>query len=93
MRVKYVSQPMGPVQTILTGQRSALGGPLISVVRGSHNQCVALADSGKEQSACVACQASCIDIDLSAIIGGFLGVSVDWLGPGIPIRFDPDVLS
>ena len=54
--------PMGPVQTILTGQRSALGGAahIGSTSKITQSMCRSIADSGKEQSACVACQSSCI---------------------------------
>ena len=67
--------------------------------------CRSIADSGKEQSACVACrvvvQASCIDIDSGAIIGsndqedslpvlrGKRGLAWAWYS--YP-GFDPDVL-
>ena len=56
--------PMGPVQTVLTGPRGPLGSTAhIGSAKISQSMCRTIGDSGKEQSACVACQAPCLDID------------------------------
>ena len=57
--------PMGPVQTILTGMRGPLGSTahVGSPSRVTQSMCRTLTSDGREQSACVACQAPCIDID------------------------------
>ena len=56
--------PMGPVQTVLTGPRGPLGSTAhIGSSKISQSMCRTIGDSGKEQSACVACQAPCLDID------------------------------
>ena len=87
---------MGPVQTILTGQRSALGGALFldigSTSKITQSMCRSIADSGKEQSACVACQASCIDIDSERHYWQFLrgkrGLAWAWYSyPGLILMF------
>ncbi len=57
--------PMGPVQTVLTGLRGPLGSPahVGTTSRVTQSMCRTIASDGREQSACVACQAPCIDID------------------------------
>jgi len=76
--------PMGPVQSILTGQRSTLGASahVGSSSKITQSMCRSIAESGKEQSACVACQASCIDIDSERHYWQFLrgkrGLSWAW---------------
>ena len=56
--------PMGPVQTVLTGPRGPLGSTAhMGSSKISQSMCRTISDSGKEQSACVACQAPCLDID------------------------------
>ena len=57
--------PMGPVQMILTAQRGALSSPahVGSRSRITQSMCRTVAETGREQSACVACQRPCIDID------------------------------
>jgi hypothetical protein len=57
--------PMGPVQTVLTGLRGPLGSPahVGTSSRVTQSMCRTIAADGREQSACVACQAPCIDID------------------------------
>lgn len=57
--------PMGPVQTVLTGLRGPLGGTahLATSSRITQSMCRTIASDGREQSACVACQAPCLDID------------------------------
>ncbi len=57
--------PMGPVQTVLTGLRGPLGSPahVGTSSRVTQSMCRTVAADGREKSACVACQAPCIDID------------------------------
>jgi len=57
--------PMGPVQTVLTGLRGPLGSTahVGTSSRVTQSMCRTVAADGREQSACVACQAPCIDID------------------------------
>jgi hypothetical protein len=55
--------PMGPVQMVLTGPRSLLGKPA-SAATIPQSMCRTLdPQTGQEQSACVGCKATCIDID------------------------------
>jgi hypothetical protein len=57
--------PMGPVQQVLTGMRGPLGNRA-HVGKPSNitqSMCRTVAADGREQSACVACQTPCIDID------------------------------
>ncbi len=57
--------PMAPVQTLVTGPRSLLG-TSAQLQTGSpltQSMCRSASPSGKESSACVACQSPCIDID------------------------------
>jgi Cyclic nucleotide-binding domain len=57
--------PMAPVQTLVTGPLSLLGGPS-QLQTGSaltQSMCRSVGATGKEVSACVACQSPCIDID------------------------------
>ena len=57
--------PMGPVQQVLTGLRGPLGqsAHLNAGSRITQSMCRTLSSDGREQSACVACQSACIDID------------------------------
>ena len=57
--------PMGPVQQVLTGMRGPLGSRAHVGTRSrvTQSMCRTVAPDGREQSACVACQAPCIDID------------------------------
>jgi hypothetical protein len=57
--------PMGPVQTVLTGPRGPLGSTahMGGSSKISQSMCRTIGESGREQSACVACQAPCLDID------------------------------
>ena len=57
--------PMGPVQRVLTGMRGPLGSRahVGTTSRITQSMCRTIADDGGEKSACVACQAPCIDID------------------------------
>ena len=86
--------PMGPVQTILTGQRGALGGAahIGSTSKITQSMCRSIADSGQEKSACVACQASCIDIDSERhywkSLWGKRGLAWAWYSyPGLILMF------
>ncbi|MFM7268335.1 MAG: cyclic nucleotide-binding domain-containing protein [Cyanobium sp.] len=57
--------PMGPVQTVLTGLRSPLGSTahVGTSSKVTQSMCRNVNAEGREQSACVACQAPCLDID------------------------------
>jgi hypothetical protein len=57
--------PMGPVQMVLTGPRGPLGTPahVGTSSRITQSMCRTVSADGREQSACVACQTPCIDID------------------------------
>lgn len=57
--------PMGPVQRVLTGMRGPLGSRAHVGTRSriTQSMCRTIAADGHELSACVACQAPCIDID------------------------------
>lgn len=57
--------PMSPVQMVYTGPRSIFGSKSHLQPRGSITQsmCRTIDQTGSEQSACVACKKSCIDID------------------------------
>ena len=57
--------PMGPVQTVLIGPRSLAGGPahIGTNAKITQSMCRTIGTNQKEQSACVACQSPCIDID------------------------------
>ena len=86
--------PMAPVQTILTGQRGALGSPahIGNSSKITQSMCRTISKTGKEQSACVACQSSCIDIDSERHfwqqIKGKRGLSWAWYSyPGLIIAF------
>ena len=86
--------PMAPVQTVLTGPRSLLGSPahLQTGSRITQSMCRTVDASGKEQSACVACQAPCIDIDSERTywqsLSGKRGLAWAWGSyPGLVIAF------
>ena len=57
--------PMGPVQMVLTGPRGPLGTPAHVGTRSriTQSMCRTVSADGREQSACVACQTPCLDID------------------------------
>lgn len=57
--------PMAPVQMIYTGPRALLGSQahLTQKPAITQSMCRTVGPDGKEQSACVACKANCIDID------------------------------
>jgi len=86
--------PMAPVQTVLTGPRSLLGSPahLQTGTRITQSMCRTVDASGKVQSACVACQAPCIDIDSERTfwqsLSGKRGLAWAWGSyPGLVIAF------
>jgi polyferredoxin len=57
--------PMGPVQQIVTAERSPLGSTahMNNSTRITQSMCRTISSDGLEQSACVACQKNCMDID------------------------------
>ena len=57
--------PMGPVQQIVTAERSPLGSTahVNNSTRITQSMCRTISSDGLEQSACVACQRNCMDID------------------------------
>ena len=86
--------PMGPVQQVLTGMRGPLGNPAHVGARSriTQSMCRTVAPDGREQSACVACQAPCIDIDAErAFWQNFRGKpGLDWAYtsyPGLVVGF------
>ena len=86
--------PMGPVQIILTGPRSALGASahLQTETRITQSMCRTVNQHGREQSACVACQAPCMDIDAERsywqTLRGKRGLSSAWYSyPGLVLAF------
>ena len=86
--------PMAPVQTILTGQRGAFGTPahIGNTSKITQSMCRSVSQLGKEQSACVACQSSCIDIDSERHywqqIKGKRGLTWAWYSyPGLILVF------
>lgn len=86
--------PMAPVQTIVTGPRSVLGSPA-QLQTGSpltQSMCRSVSATGKESSACVACQSPCIDIDSERTYWhnqfGKPGLTWAWYSyPGLVIGF------
>ncbi len=86
--------PMAPVQTVITGPRSLLGSPahMDTPSRITQSMCRTVGDQGKVQSACVACQAPCIDIDSERAywqtFTGKKGLAWAWLSyPGLVVGF------
>ena len=86
--------PMGPVQTVLTGLRGPLGstGHVGTTSKITQSMCRTLAAEGREQSACVACQVPCIDIDSERSfwqnLRGKRGLSWIWFSyPGLIVAF------
>jgi hypothetical protein len=91
--------PMGPVQSVITGPRSIFGSPahLETSSRITQSMCRTIGDNGKEQSACVACQAPCIDIDSERVywqnLRGKRGLQAIWTSyPGLVLGFSLLVL-
>ncbi|MCS5706648.1 hypothetical protein NZK27_10640 [Synechococcus sp. FGCU-3] len=86
--------PMAPVQSILIGPRSYLGGAAHTDtgIKITQSMCRTVDGHGKEQSACVACQSPCIDIDSErsywSSLAGKRGLSWAWYSyPGIVLAF------
>ena len=86
--------PMAPVQTVITGQRGALGSTAHLGLRNkiSQSTCRTLNSDGTEQSACVACQAPCFDIDAERAfwqqLKGKRGLRWAWYSyPGLVLMF------
>lgn len=86
--------PMGPVQTIITGPRSFFGSPahIETTSKVTQSMCRTVTDSGKIQSACVACQTPCIDIDSErsywSSLKGKRGLNWAWMSyPGVVLAF------
>ena len=86
--------PMGPVQTVLTGLRGPLGSTahVGTSSRVTQSMCRTIASDGREQSACVACQAPCIDIDAERsfwqTLHGKRSLRWAWLSyPGLTLVF------
>ena len=86
--------PMGPVQMIVTGQRGGVGQPahVGTTSKITQSMCRTISASGREQSACVACQAPCIDIDAERQywkqLSGKRGLSWAWYSyPGLVLMF------
>ncbi len=86
--------PMAPVQTVVTGPRSLFGSPAHqeTTSRITQSMCRTLGESGRIQSACVACQAPCLDIDSERAywqtLSGKQGLSWAWWSyPGLVIAF------
>jgi len=86
--------PMGPVQTVLTGLRGPLGSTahVGTSAKVTQSMCRTVAADGREQSACVACQVPCIDIDAERSFWQNLRVkrSLSWIWfsyPGLILAF------
>jgi polyferredoxin len=86
--------PMAPVQTILTGQRAALGSTahMGTGSKITQSMCRSIGSSGREQSACVACVSACIDIDSErqfwTNLNGKRGLEWAWYSyPGLVLVF------
>lgn len=86
--------PMAPVQTVVTGPRSLLGSPahMDTSSKITQSMCRTYGEQGKLQSACVACQAPCIDIDSERAywqtFTGKKGLTWAWFSyPGLVLAF------
>jgi len=86
--------PMAPVQTVLTGPRGPLGSTahLGTTSRITQSMCRTIGERGREQSACIACQAPCLDIDSERAywqnLSGKRGFSWAWTSyPGLVLAF------
>jgi hypothetical protein len=86
--------PMGPVQTVLTGLRGPLGSQahVGTSAKITQSMCRTIGNDGREQSACVACQTPCLDIDAERAfwqtLRGKRGLSWIWLSyPGLILAF------
>ena len=86
--------PMAPVQTVLIGPRSLAGGSahIGTNSKITQSMCRTIGTNQKEQSACVACQSPCIDIDSERYfwqnLSGTRGLSWAWWSyPGLVLTF------
>jgi len=86
--------PMAPVQTILTGTRSVMGSAphLSSETSITQSMCRTTSSHGSTQSACMACQTPCIDIDSERAywqtFRGKRGLAWAWYSyPGLVLGF------
>ena len=86
--------PMAPVQAVLTGPRGPLGSTahLGTRSRITQSMCRTVGESGREQSACIACQAPCMDIDSERAywqtLHGKRGFAWAWTSyPGLVLAF------
>ncbi|MFM7634824.1 MAG: Crp/Fnr family transcriptional regulator [Cyanobacteriota bacterium] len=86
--------PMAPVQTVLTGVRGPLGSTahVATTARVTQSMCRTITPQGKEQSACVACQSPCVDIDAERAfwqtLEGKKGLAWAWYSyPGLVLGF------
>jgi hypothetical protein len=86
--------PMAPVQQVLIGPRSLLGGSahVGTTSRITQSMCRTVAEGGGEKLACVGCQAPCIDIDSEKTfwqnLSGKAGLDWAWLSyPGLVLAF------
>lgn len=92
-RCHYIC-PMAPVQTVVTGPRSFFGSPahLEATSKVTQSMCRSIGENGRIQSACVACQAPCLDIDSERAywqtLSGKRGLNEAWWSyPGLVIAF------
>jgi hypothetical protein len=86
--------PMGPVQTVLTGMRGPLGSTahVAAPSRLTQSMCRTITADGRERSACVSCQSTCIDIDAERAfwhsLSGQRGLAWAWYSyPGLVLGF------
>jgi len=86
--------PMAPVQTLVTGPLSLFGSPSQFQTSSplTQSMCRSVGTTGKESSACVACQSPCIDIDSERTywhnLFGKPGLTWAWYSyPGLVISF------
>jgi hypothetical protein len=86
--------PMAPVQSVVTGPRSFFGSPAHGEInsRITQSMCRTIGEDGRIQSACVACQAPCVDIDSERsywqTLSGKRGLTWAWWSyPGLVFGF------
>ena len=86
--------PMAPVQTVLVGPRSLFGNPahIGTNAKITQSMCRTIGENKKEQSACVACNSPCIDIDSERYfwqnLSGTRGLTWAWYSyPGLVLAF------
>ncbi len=86
--------PVAPVEFVVNGMRGFLDSPAHVGNRSKITQsmCRTISSDGREKSACIACQAPCIDIDSERVfwqtLRGKRGLSWAWYSyPGLVISF------